>query len=349
VRRLYRHLQKETRYVSIQLGIGGWQPFPASYVEKRGYGDCKALSNYMQAMLEAVGIRSHPVLIYRGTDPPPIAPDFPSNQFNHMILAVPTAQDTLWLENTDRTAPFGHVAADIEDRNALLVTPDGGRLVRLPGSSAEQNRLMRRASIPVQPSGDATASVRTVLTGNQQDARRRQLTQAAAEERRDWLRDRLAIPNVSIEAADFSSLDRYRDTLRLSYTLSLPSYASTTGPRLFLPLSVSSSTRVPAAMDRERTQPVDLSSYPFVDTDTVTYSLPDGYTVEAIPDSVNVSTSFAQYEAAARTTENGNLVYRRRLAIRRKTLPPERYDDFRAFLKRVVQADGAQAVLVQSQ
>ncbi|MCK9628200.1 MAG: DUF3857 domain-containing protein [Bacteroidales bacterium] len=53
VEALYKYLGSTTRYVSIQLGIGGYKPMPAAEVYKTGFGDCKALSNYMKSLLAA--------------------------------------------------------------------------------------------------------------------------------------------------------------------------------------------------------------------------------------------------------------------------------------------------------
>src|SRR5690606_14080670 len=32
IRILYQYMQSKTRYVNVVIGIGGWEPFPASYV-----------------------------------------------------------------------------------------------------------------------------------------------------------------------------------------------------------------------------------------------------------------------------------------------------------------------------
>ena len=60
--RIYRYLQNNVRYISVQLGIGGFQPFRATEVEQRNYSDCKGLSNYLRGLLAAVDIPSYPVI-----------------------------------------------------------------------------------------------------------------------------------------------------------------------------------------------------------------------------------------------------------------------------------------------
>jgi len=349
VQRLYRHLQKKTRYVSVQLGIGGWQPFPASYVRERGYGDCKALTNYMEAALRAVGIRSHPVLINRGMAAAPVPPEFPSVPFNHVVLAVPMPRDTLWLENTDTTAPFGHVAADIEVRHGLLVRQNGGTLVRTPASEAPDNRQTRTGTVTLTPTGDGTASVQTTYTGNQQDRVRRRLVDKTPRERNKWLRRRVDVASFDLQQADFADVDAYQDTVRLPLELGLPGYASQTGSRLFLPLNLMQRwTEIPPEMEDPRTQPVRPFPYPFTDVDTIRYELPEGYNAEALPDPVTVERPFATYEAEVKRGDDV-LVYRRRLEWRDELLSPEQYEAVRTFLQSVAEADQAQAVLVEGE
>lgn len=101
---LYRYLGRTTRYVSIQLGIGGWQPMDAATVYANKFGDCKALSNYLHAMLAACDIESFYTIIH--TQNKHIPRDFATPAIaNHAILGVPCQRDTLWLECTIPTFP----------------------------------------------------------------------------------------------------------------------------------------------------------------------------------------------------------------------------------------------------
>ena len=154
--RLYRFMQQRMRYVGVQLGIGGWQPFSAEYVELNRYGDCKALSNYMGAMLKSVGIESYPVLIYSNDkEYYPVGEDFSTSAFNHMIVYVPT-QD-MYLECTSHDAPTGYLGEGKQDRNVLWVTPEGGKLARTPKLTPAENGYTRTVDLGL--ADDATTSV----------------------------------------------------------------------------------------------------------------------------------------------------------------------------------------------
>src|SRR4030095_3800912 len=125
IKRIYEYMQNNFRYVSIQLGIGGYRPFSATFTDQKKYGDCKGLSNYMKAALKSVGIKSHIAIINAQYNAEPVDPDFPANNFNHAILCVP-GKDTIWLECTSSSAEFGKLGTFTENRNALLVTENGG-------------------------------------------------------------------------------------------------------------------------------------------------------------------------------------------------------------------------------
>jgi len=126
---VYEFMQNKTRYISVQVGIGGWKPMLASDVDKLGYGDCKALSNYTKSLLDAVGVESYYTLIHGGRDIIDIDKDFSSQQGNHAILAVPNNDELVFLECTSQTVPFGYTANFTDDRDVLIIKPEGGEIV----------------------------------------------------------------------------------------------------------------------------------------------------------------------------------------------------------------------------
>src|SRR5471030_2459540 len=88
VKFLYEYMQHNVRYVSIQLGIGGLKPFSATFVDQKKYGDCKALSNYMCALLKAVNIPAYYAKVRAGTNEEPCDNSFPFDLSNHIIVCI---------------------------------------------------------------------------------------------------------------------------------------------------------------------------------------------------------------------------------------------------------------------
>lgn len=162
---IYRYLQNNFRYVSIQLGIGGYKPISAAITDVNKYGDCKGLSNYLIAVLKVVGIQSYPALIQAGEDQEPVDADFPSNRFNHMIVCIPGKKDSVWLECTSKTNDFGVLGSFTENRNALLITEKGGVLVPTPISRSNNNTVSYYTRINLNENGSGETNTVCTVSG----------------------------------------------------------------------------------------------------------------------------------------------------------------------------------------
>ena len=164
---LYSYLQKNFRYVSIQLGIGGWQTMKANEVVDYSYGDCKALTNLMQAMLETVGIPSNYTLVFAGIDVDDIEIDLPSNQFNHVILQVPMDENPIWLECTSNLLPAGYLGDFTKNRHVLVTNAEGGFLTKTPQYfDSVWNQFSTENLIQIDSLGNALIHSKQVLKGN---------------------------------------------------------------------------------------------------------------------------------------------------------------------------------------
>lgn len=343
---LYRYLQARTRYVSVQLGIGGWQPYDARYVHERRYGDCKALTNYMMALLEVSGVRGYPVLINNGNARLPMIEEFPSQQFNHVILCIPNGRDSLWLECTSQTIPFGHIGWSNEGRSALLISPDSGIIVKTPRSAANQNTQRRTGMVALSGNGDAHAEILTTVTGNQQDRLRGGLETINVEERRRWILKDLQIPHVNLNSFSINGLESKESTLSLSVQLTIPRLATLSGSRQFLRPNLTERVTSPPSNFATRLSPVRFA-YAYHDVDSIYYRIPLGFSVESLPASVSFAESFGSFKASTESLSDTAVIYRRELIILHPVIPASEYQVYRSFFSSIFRSDRAQAVLVR--
>jgi transglutaminase-like putative cysteine protease len=169
-KKIYEYMQNKTRYISVQIGIGGYQPFLASEVDRLNYGDCKALVNYTQALLKAANIESWYCVVEAGSRKVSLLNDFASmSQGNHIILCLPFKNDTTFLECTSQKIPFGFLSDFTDDRTVLACTPEGGKLMHTPKYTAQINSQVRKAGFTVDKNGVLTGDVTTTFKGTQYD------------------------------------------------------------------------------------------------------------------------------------------------------------------------------------
>ncbi len=341
---LYRYTQQNTRYVSIQLGIGGWQTFDAKYVHETGYGDCKALTNFMKSMLMEVGIESHVALVRAGDDAQPIQTAFPSNQFNHVILCLPFNGDTTWLECTSATHPFGYLGDFTEGRHVLLMTPKGGKLTQTPAFTTEINYRTRTAHVTLKPDGSARMEVLVHASGFQETYLRALAYQGNRQAQEKYVRGLIALG--SYELLDFSLSEGPAGpspSMVLTYTLESRQLASAMGKRLFLPMNMLESPW-PTLDATERKLPIEIANS-FIDTDTVYFHLPAGFVLEAQPGPAEKETVFGKYEIDIAVESEQEIRFVRRLEMSKMRLPASYSEEMRSFLNEINRGDKQKMVL----
>ena len=347
VRKLYTFLQDQTRYVSVQLGIGGWQTIEADKVAASKYGDCKALTNYAKALLKAAGVTSYPALVRAGDDETDVLADFPSFRFNHIILCVPDGRDTLFLECTSGHGPAGYMSDFTGNRHVLLILPDGSRLVKTPTYQPADNRQQRRITINLTEKGDATAEVQTRYTGLQQDDYANAIHSLNRDDQRSWLLKRIHIPAFELNTFAYreepGSLPAVTETL----SLAVRQWATLSGTRLFLPINLMSSLSTATPLIQPRRADVDLrTNYNFEDSDTITYQLPKGYTPEYHIEPLAIASKFGRYTAHL-TIDSDRITYVRHIIMHGGRFPATAYAEWVDFRKKVAKADHIQMVFVK--
>lgn len=330
VRFLYEAMQKQMRYVSIQLGIGGLKPFPASYVDSKKYGDCKALANYMFSVLKAAGIKSHYALINAGENEEPANPTFVNSPFNHVILCVPFEKDSVWLECTSSTAAFGRLGNFTENRYALLVKEDGGELVRTPVSRMEDNVLSSEARITVDPSGFSKADIRVTTTGEYRDVFVG-LSARKSDDQKQYLISyfNLRQPDVfGIKEVNDIAGQRMTD-IQLEYT-NLSEMRS--GNKAFYRPRILDIWKTTLPSNNSRKTDLFLS-FPLIAKQLSAYIFPSDMEVESLPADVSLQFEYGSYDARYSYIKEENTVKcMSELKLNKHVVPAARYKEMQSFL-----------------
>jgi transglutaminase-like putative cysteine protease len=346
ISKLYRYLQEHTRYISIQLGIGGWQTFDAKYVATKGYGDCKALSNYMCALLKEAGVPASCVLVHAGEGRMTLREEFPSNQFNHMIVCVPGAKDTTWLECTSRTLPAGYLSGFTADRPVLIVSEQGSKLVRTPAYKMEQNLQLRHISASVDENGDMVVNASTHYMGLQQDDLWDKLHALSREKLMESLKKEALLPSYDVNKYEWHAIPERLPAIDEQMELAAHNYATVSGKRMFIvPNLLNKSTRRPDAQEG-RISAISLR-FPYRDVDSVEIKVPAGYRPEAMPQPVSLQSEFGTYSAAVKV-EGDVITYIRTMDHKSGTFPAGSYAALASFYNAVYKADRARIVLVKN-
>ena len=367
IRALTEFLQREIRYVAIEIGIGGYQPHPASDVFTNRYGDCKDKATLLSTMLKDIGIDSYYVVI--NDDRGVATPEFPTPlNFNHVILAIKlppeVPRDGLWavidfpgmgpilfFDPTNPYVPLGYIPDYLQSNYGLLVTDSGGELVKLPLLPPSVNRRFRQAKLILEADGTVSGEVSELRWGGPAVNLRANLLRASQSERQKLLENILGsyLDGSILQSASVGNLEKLDGPLTLSYRFSARNYAKIAGNLILLRphvLGNDADSVLESGGEKERSNPVEFRGASAV-SDVVEITLPPGYEPEELPAPAKLDMGPVSFKSSMEL--KGNVLYHTSLfEVKDVLVPKERLNDLKQFYRHVGGIERATAVLKQS-
>jgi hypothetical protein len=343
---IYDYVQKKSRYVNIAVGIGGWKPMLASDVDRLGYGDCKALSNYTKALLQVVDVPSYNTILYGDRYKSNIQFDFVSMQGNHMILAIPNGNHYTWLECTSQDAPFGYQGTFTDDRDVLIIKPEGGEIVRTKVYEDLGNTQKDKGLYSIDENGNFSGSLSIVSEGSQYNTKARLETLQPTEKEAHYKDYWSNINNLKLGKISFTN-NKENVQFTEDVQTSALNYAAISANKMIFTLNAFNQTSANVKRIRNRKTPLQIQRG-YLDSDEIEINLPTGFTIEFLPQNFELKGKFGEYKTEIIKKENNKLTYKRSIFINKGQYSSKEYDEYRLFMEQVARNDNAKIILTKN-
>lgn len=343
---IYDYVQKKSRYVNIAVGIGGWKPMLASDVDRLGYGDCKALSNYTKALLQVVDVPSYNTILYGDRYKSDIQSDFVSMQGNHMILAIPNNNNYIWLECTSQVDPFGYQGTFTDDRDVLVVKPEGGEIIRTKIYEDKGNTQEGKGSYTIDENGNFSGSLKIASQGSQYSLKSRVETMQPNEKEEHYKEYWDNINNLKLGKITFTN-DKENTRFTENVQINASNYGAISGKNMIFVVDAFNQYTGNVKRIRNRKNPFQIQRG-YLDTDEIEISLPAGYSIEFLPSNYELKGKFGEYKTELIKKENNKLTYKRSMFLNKGKYSNKEYDEYRVFMEQISRNDNAKIILVKS-
>lgn len=342
---IYKYVQDKTRYVSIQLGIGGWRPMLAKDVDRLGYGDCKALTNYTRSLLKAFNIPSYYAVVYGDRNKRNIQENFVSMQGNHVILGIPKGDDIFWLECTSQSQPFGFQGDFTDDRNVLIVSENKTEIIKTKTFSENDNLKMLRGSYQINENGSLFGKLKIVSKGLQYDWEYGKERLNKENQIKKYKEEFDNINNLKVKEIKISN---NRSAIEFTEELELEAerYAQNINGKLMFAINAFSQNSYVLKKYKERKLPFEVQSG-YTDDDEIEIEIPTGFIIEASPNEIELDTEFGYYKTEYNTLDSKKIIFKRKLIIKKGFYEKTKYESYRIFRETISKNDNLKILITK--
>jgi hypothetical protein len=353
IRVVHRWVAQDYRYVSLSLGIAGFQPHHPSEVFANSYGDCKDKATFFVALMNRMGVTAYPVLLsaYGG-----VLRTLPSgHQFDHMIAAVDRNGKRTYVDLTADIVPYGSLPPREQGEFGLVVHPDGtSEEITFPSEPSAANKAEVHLVGSLSPDGLFAGKWTRLASGAQQYAMRGSMSKSTKPDSTERARATLALANAIFDGSAGDSLQLFdgRDLSaepKISVLIRHGKAASDAGGTeiLTIPLRSYAVPSVISALEARgaRKAPIDVEKVwgPHTEIEDLKLTLPAGWKAK-LPPSDTATSVFGTY-VSEYTQIGQELRISRRLTGAEGVEPASKYEELLAWMKKMSTDDAKYVIL----
>jgi len=260
-----------------------------------------------------------------------------------MILCIPQPKDSIWLECTSQTNDFAVLGNFTENRNALLITENGGVLVPTPKSKSSDNIFNVKTSIDLNEDGTGKTKSTMVTSGEYKQIMINALFNEKKDDQKSIIVDYYGFKQPDEFTIDKKEVDnKFVSNLDMSIE-KIPEFIA--GSKMFLAPRLYKIwvTKLPKAENRR------LDYYfhiPFEKTDTSVIKMPAGFIADALPEGKQIQCEYANYTTKYWFDKNEKAIYSTaKLVLKQHIIPAAKYATVKAFFDDVLKEDTQRIVI----
>ena len=311
-----------------------------------GYGRGNEINYLFVALARAAGFDAEMVLLTSaetGFFRPSL---LDAQQLNAEVVAVRLGSHKLYLDPATHLCPYPLLPWSEADTGGVQLDKGAGTLVSTPLSLSVDAIIESKSSLHLEKDGTLQGQLNVAFKGQDALSRRLEMNNEDTAGRRkelesqikDWLPE-----GANVELTSSTGWGNIADPLRMVFNVSFPNLVVTTPHRIMLPLGVLAAGERYDFQHAGRVHPIYFR-YPHQEIDELTFELPPGYEVEALPAARNLESRAIRYEISC-SRQSNSVVLKRHLVLEGDYFPAKFYPGLRTFFEEVNSTDADRVVL----
>lgn len=346
IKAIFDYIQEHIRYISIAIGTGAFKPHLCADVLEYGYGDCKDMTSLLIALLKAVDIQAFPALLCtRGhrsllTDMPKV------KQFDHVVVAVPSNSEYIWLDPACRNCQFGQLPFEDQKASALVVKPDEGELTITPETGEDENFTHTLWEIRLNSDGSASGNLVIQATGQEELAFRASLTELKPKRRRKALTGFLSswLVDPYLVGYEFKNFEEKDSSIFIQASFVAEGFGIEEKDRLSFPVNLNTQSYLNLMFPHEQRNFSVVFDYKFINVDEMVLQIPAEFEIDHLPKDLQLDEPFGLFESIYKL-EQDKIIHKRMFVRRKLYVRVDEYQKLKDFYDQAAEADNQRVML----